>query len=88
MSRRNDRSDFVRAVNTLIAQRASIVRALYIVSVASNGPRDEILAEFHQAIGDTLEGIPLAQLQLTYIDKSKVREEVAWLRGAREQQEF
>jgi hypothetical protein len=78
------RSDIVRAINELITQRASIIRALYIVSVAANGPRDEILSEFHQAVGDVLEGVALPNLNLTYINKDKVREEAAWLRERRE----
>jgi hypothetical protein len=74
------KSDLVRSVNALITQRSSIIRALYIVSVASNGPRDEILAEFHQAIGDVLEGLALSQLKLSHIDRNKVKEELTWLR--------
>lgn len=78
------RSDIVRSINDLITQRASIIRALYIVSVASNGPRDEILLEFHQAVGDVLEGVALSQLDLAYINKMKVKEEAAWLRERNE----
>lgn len=57
----------------------SIIRALYIVSVASHGPREEILSEFHQALGDILEGVPLSQLNLNHISRHKVKDEVAWL---------
>jgi len=74
------RSEIVRTINDLVTQRASIIRALYIVSIATNGPRDEILNEFHQAVGDVLEGVALSGLNLTYIRKDKVREEAAWLR--------
>lgn len=78
------RSEIVRSVTDLVTQRASIIRALYIVSVAANGPRDAILNEFHQAVGDVLEGVALSQLNLTYINRYKVREEAAWLRERRE----
>ena len=73
----------IRSTLELISQRTSIIRAIYIVSVATNGPREEILMEFHQAVGDVLEGMALTDLKLTYINKSKVREEVAWLRERR-----
>jgi hypothetical protein len=72
--------DRVRASFELITQRASLIRALYIVSVATHGPRDVILQEFHQAVGDVLEGMAFSKLNLTYISKDKVREEAAWLR--------
>lgn len=73
------RSSLIRSINDLVTQRASVIRALYVVSVAANGPRDEILFEFHQAVGQVLEGIALSKLDLTYISKDKVREEAAWL---------
>ena len=60
-------------------QRLSLIRALYIVSVATQRPRDEVLTEFHQAIGDVLEGMALPMLNLTSIDKNRVREEASWL---------
>ena len=69
----------VRASFEMVTRRAGLIRALYIVSVATNGPRETILAEFHQAVGDILEGMALSNLALTYIDKDKVREEAAWL---------
>jgi hypothetical protein len=78
------RSSIVRSISDLVTQRASIIRALYIVSVATNGPRDEILAEFHQAVGDVLEGVALSQLDLAFINKMKVKEEAAWLRDRNE----
>lgn len=78
------RSDIVRSVHDLVTQRASIIRALYIVSIAANGPRDEILSEFHQAVGDVLEGVALSGLNLTYISRDKVKEEAAWLRERNE----
>lgn len=62
-----------------VTQKLSTIRALYIVSVATNGPRDEIHAEFHQAIGDVLEGMALPTLNLTLIERRKVNEEAAWL---------
>ena len=74
------KSDIVRSVSVILTQRSSMIRALYIVSVASNGPRDEILAEFHQAVGDVLEGTGLSKLKLSYIDRGKVKEELSWLR--------
>lgn len=64
----------------LISHRTAVIRAIYIVSVATNGPREEILMEFHQAVGDVLEGMALTDLDLTFINKDRVREEVAWLR--------
>lgn len=73
------RYDRVRASLDIFTQRMSLIRALYIVSVATNGPRDEILAEFHQAVGDILEGMALSKLELTLIDKDRVSEEAAWL---------
>jgi len=73
------RSSLVRSINDLVTQRASVIRALYVVSVAANGPRDEILFEFHQAVGQVLEGVALSKLDLTHINKMKVREEAAWL---------
>lgn len=63
----------------LMTERMSLVRALYIVSVASNGPQDEVTFEFRQAVGDVLEGMALEQLRLTHIDKERVSEEVKWL---------
>lgn len=57
----------------------SLIRALYIVSVASNGPQDEVTFEFRQAVGDVLEGMALEQLKLMHIDKECVSEEVKWL---------
>ena len=84
MPQLSKRSEIVRAVSDLITQRASIIRAIYIVSVAANGPRDEVLVEFHQAVGDVLEGVALSQLNLTYINKDKVRQEAAWLQERRE----
>jgi len=80
---RAQRLDRIRSTMELITQRTAIIRAVYIVSVATNGPRDEILMEFHQAVGDILEGMALTDLNLTYINKGKVREEVAWLRERR-----
>jgi uncharacterized protein YegP (UPF0339 family) len=64
----------------MFTHRLSLIRALYIASVASNGPRDEVHDEFHQAVGDVLEGTALPNLKLLYIDKKKVIEEIAWLR--------
>jgi hypothetical protein len=64
----------------LLTQRLSLIRALYIVSVASGGPPDEIRREFHQAVGDVLEGINLPSLSLIFIDRTKVNNEAAWLR--------
>jgi hypothetical protein len=78
------RSSIVRSVTDLVTQRASVIRALYVVSVAANGPRDEILFEFHQAVGQVLEGVALSKLDLTYISKGKVREEAAWLQDRNE----
>ncbi len=63
----------------LTTQRLSLIRSLYIVSVAANGARDEVDAEFRQAVGDVLEGMSLTSLTLTLIDKNKVREEASWL---------
>lgn len=63
----------------IATQRLSLIRALYIVSVATQGPRDEIQTEFHQAVGDVLEGMALPMLSLTYIQRDKVREEASWL---------
>lgn len=63
----------------LMTQRMSLVRALYIVSVASNGPPGEVTLEFRQAVGDVLEGMALEQLKLTYIDRDNVSDEVRWL---------
>jgi hypothetical protein len=63
----------------LATQRLSLIRALYIVSVATQGPRDDIHTEFHQAVGDVLEGMALPALNLTYIQRDKVREEASWL---------
>ena len=74
------RNDLVRSVNALITQRSSTIRALYIVSIAAPGARDDVNAEFHQAVGDVLEGVQLSQLKLVFIDRSKVKEEIAWLR--------
>lgn len=84
MMQQSKRSEIVRSIHDLVTQRASIIRALYIVSVAANGPRDEIFAEFHQAVGDVLEGVALSGLNLSLISKDKVREEAAWLRERRE----
>ena len=78
--RPNPKYDRVRATFELITQRQSLIRALYIVSVVSNGPVDAVHKEFHQAVGDILEGMALSKLNLTYIDRNKVREEAAWLR--------
>lgn len=64
----------------LLTQRLSLIRSLYIVSVASGGPPDEIRREFHQAVGDVLEGINLPNLNLVFIDRNKVSNEAAWLR--------
>lgn len=74
-----------RGVNDwdLATQRLSLIRALYVVSVATQGPRDSVHMEFHQAVGDVLEGMPLPMLNLTYIDKNKVREEAEWLQERR-----
>lgn len=72
--------DRVARTMEMITRRTALIRAIYIVSVAVDGPRDEILAEFHQAVGDVLEGMALTDLNLTYINKDMVRTEVAWLR--------
>jgi len=64
----------------LLTQRLSLIRAIYIVSVASNGPPDDIRREFHQAVGDILEGLSLPNLNLALIDRNKVHSEVSWLR--------
>lgn len=74
------RMDRIRSTMELITHRTAVIRAIYIVSVATNGPREEVLREFHQAVGDILEGMALTDLSLTYINKNKVKEEVAWLR--------
>jgi len=80
MERKTSRHlDRTRAAFELVTQRTSIIRALYIVSVAANGPREDILEEFHAAVGDILEGVPLSKLGLVYISKSKVLDEVKWL---------
>lgn len=63
----------------MVTQRMSIIRALYIVSVASNGPQDEVTFEFRQAVGDVLEGMALEQLKLTHISRKSVSDEVKWL---------
>lgn len=63
-----------------LTQRLSLIRALYIVSVASGGPLEEVRREFHQAVGDVLEGLNLHNLNLIFIDKNKVHSEAAWLR--------
>jgi hypothetical protein len=73
-------SDRVRSSVDLLTQRLGLVRALFIVSVATNGERNEINKEFHQAVGGVLEGVPLSKLKLTLIDRKKVKEEAAWLR--------
>lgn len=78
--RTNKQSERFNSSTKLFTQRLSLIRALYIASVASNGPRDEVHGEFHQAVGDILEGTTLPDLKLLYIDKNKVIEEVAWLR--------
>jgi hypothetical protein len=70
---------YIKATD-LITHKLSLVRALYIVSVASNGPIEEVLREFREAVGQVLEGIALHELNLTHIDKNKVKSEVAWLR--------
>ena len=72
--------DRVKASVELFTQRLSLIRALYVVSVANNGPREEVHAEFYHAVGDVLEGVALDDLQLTYIDKNKIKDEAAWLR--------
>lgn len=72
--------DRVRASVEFITQRLSLIRAIYIVSVSSNGPPEEVHREFHQAVGDIMEGMALPKLNLTYIDKQKVSAEVSWLR--------
>jgi hypothetical protein len=72
-------SSRVLSVWELTTHRLSLVRALYIVTVASNGPREALDAEFRQAIGDALEGVALSLLTLNYIDRDKVREEASWL---------
>jgi len=64
----------------IATHRAALTRAVYIVSVTSTGPREEVLYEFHQAIGDILEGVALTDLKLMHIDSDSVRQEVAWLR--------
>jgi len=63
----------------MITYRLSLIRALYVVSVASNAPRHLVNAEFHAAIGDILEGVVLARIDLTHIEKRKVIEEASWL---------
>lgn len=72
--------DRYRSSVDLLTQRLSLIRALYIVSVAANGPPEDIKREFHQAVGDILEGMALPKLNLTYIDRHKVSAEAAWLR--------
>lgn len=64
----------------LLTQKLSLIRAIYIVSVASNGPPDDIRREFHQAVGDILEGLSLTNLNFNLIDRNKVYSEVSWLR--------
>ena len=72
--------DRVRASLDNITHRLSLIRALYIVSVANNTNHEAVLKEFHQAVGDVLEGMALKNLDLTHLDRDKVREEVSWLR--------
>lgn len=79
MTNGNPRSDRLQATYDLVTRRLSLIRALYIVSIASNGERSEILAEFHQAVGDIIEGMALSNLNLKHIDVDKVREEASWL---------
>lgn len=62
-----------------MTHRMSLVRALYVVSVASNGSPGDVTSEFRQAVGDVLEGMALEHLKLTLIDPVRVREEVRWL---------
>lgn len=71
--------DRIRAAYEAATQRAGLIRALYVVSVATNGERLKVLEEFHQAVGDILEGVSLPKLSLIYIDKNKVKEEAQWL---------
>jgi len=71
--------DRIRNSLDFITRRLSLIRALYIVSIATNGPPEDVKEEFHRAIGDVLEGKTLAELQLAHINKDKVREEVSWL---------
>ena len=73
-------ADRVRASVDFLTQRLGLIRAIYIVSVASTGPREEIHQEFYQAVADVLEGVPLSKLKLAYIDKRKIKEELTWLR--------
>lgn len=79
MTTSNPRSDRLQATYDLVTTRLSLIRALYIVSIASNGDRGEIRAEFHQAVGDIIEGMALSNLNLKHIDVDKVREEASWL---------
>lgn len=72
-------SNRLRNTVELITRRLSLVRALYIVSIAMPGSPDSIKEEFHRAVGDVLEGKTLADLKLSHINKEKVRHEVTWL---------
>jgi len=72
-------TDRIRNTVDIITRKLSLIRALFIVSVAIGEPSKEVQEEFHRAIGDILEGKTLANLQLTYIDKDKVKQEVTWL---------
>lgn len=63
----------------MITYRLSLIRALYVVSVASNAPRHLVNAEFHSALGEILEGMALTRIDLAHIDKRKVIEEASWL---------
>lgn len=64
----------------MLTQRMSLVRALYIVTVATNGSSKELDAEFREAVGDVLEGVALDQLKLKLISRDWVGEEVKWLK--------
>lgn len=80
MSKKSDpKYDRIRASFELVTYRLSLIRALYVVSVASNSPRHLVHAEFHQALGDILEGMALSRIDLSCIDKRKVIEEASWL---------
>lgn len=73
-------NDRLRSSVDILTKRLSLIRALYVVSLATNGDRSEIMSEFYQAVADILEGVAMPQLKLRLIDAAKVKEESAWLR--------
>jgi hypothetical protein len=79
MSKPKPKYDRIRAAYEAATQRAGLIRALYVVSVATNGDRSRVLEEFYQAVGDVLEGTALQKLKLQLIDKNKVKDETQWL---------